>query len=193
MPLQSRFRPRGGLQVSEVRPQVTGVIRSGCSRKGRSFARGRRSIRSTTEIRPDSPSFVKPSVGPRQRGRRADPGLALQAARRHGGHLPARTIPTPWHRRARPTPPLRRTTRPCASLRSTCVYPRAGPDHRPDRPVELHRRGAGHRGSGGRIADHHSARPHLCRHPAVGGRAAQASASARPGRWRRPCVGPSYG
>ena len=144
---------------------------AGCSAKARSSARARRSTRS-----------IPASITPRPRRRRPTCKARAPAPKPRG--LGPRAT-SRWREmeaiskqdytdalaQARQADARSRRIRRGAAQRADqpALHPRAGPDHRPDRPVGVHRRRAGHRQPGRAAGDHHAARPGLCRHPAVGG------------------------
>ena len=112
-------------QISEVRPQVSGVILR------RLFAR-RLGRPAGPDALPDRSQHLSgagragrgqsPERAGQRRGR-AGPGRALQAAGRNGGGVASRIIPTRWPRRARPMPRSPRTMPRSGPRRSTCATP----------------------------------------------------------------------
>ena len=99
---------------------------------------------------------------PRQRRRRPDRAPAATRRSPRCRRSPSRIIPTPSPRRGRPTPPVAQNSADAARRADQhALHPRAGADHRPDRPVERHRRRAGHRQPDRCAGDDHAARPGL--------------------------------
>ncbi len=175
-------------QVSDVRPQVSGVILRRLFREG-SFVRQGQTLYQIDPSLYKAQAAQAPANLQSARARPKPRGPAPHDTGRSSNRRrsPSRIIRTRWPRRGRPMRPSRRTPRRPKRADQPALHPRPGADHRPDRPVERHRRRAGHRQPGGCPDDDHAARSGLCRHPAVGGRPARAAAS----RWRRAAPSPT--
>ena len=173
-------------QISEVRPQVSGVILRRLFRKARSSARARRSTRSTrASIRRRSAqaaanlqSARASADAARARAARYEPLAEMEAVSKQDY-----TDALAQARQAEAA--IAQNSAAAADCPDQpALHPRARADQRPHRPVERHRGRAGHRQPGRTADHHHPARPGLCRHPAVGARPARAAPVAGAGRHR---------
>ena len=166
----SRAAPRSQQELARPRRRLSGVRGSaagfrrdpsaGCSAKARSSARARRSTRSTPASmrrRRRRPRPTSRAPGPA----RSPHGRAPRATRRwpRWRRSPSRIIPTRVAQARQADAAVAQNN---AALRQRAdqhaLHARPCADHRPHRPVQRHRRRAGHRQPDRFAGDHHPAR-----------------------------------